>query len=436
MTTPTKPSLNAGQRAAADAFFEFLLDEDQKYFIISGPAGVGKTFLMSYIIDHTMEHYQKTCALIDQEVIYTEVQMTATTNKAAEVLGVATNRPTSTIHSYLNLRVVEDFKTGKTSLSRTRDWQVLQNKIIFIDECSMIDSDLTEAINDGTLKCKIVFVGDHNQLAPVFEKISPIYRQRYPFFELTEQMRNRDNQALMDVCQQLRDTVENGVFKPIRVVPGSIDWLDDEQMQSKLIETFIPGPNLNSRILAYTNKQVNEYNLWIREQRGLPDEYTEGEILVNNSAVKIRDKHQISVEQEVTIRKTKDSRTIKVTPDVELQCQVFDLETSFGEVIYDVNYPTDRKYLDDALKYLASRKDWEHYYHIKNNFPDIRPRDAATVHKSQGSTYDSVFIDVGNISKVNQNDVAARMLYVAFSRARSNVYLYGDLAKRYGGLIV
>ena len=435
MTTPPTYTLNAGQRAAADAFFEFLLDEDQKYFIISGPAGVGKTYLMGYIIDHTMEHYQKTCALIDQEVIYTEVQMTATTNKAAEVLGQSVNRPTSTIHSYLNLRVVEDFKTGKTSLSRTRDWSVLQNKIIFIDECSMIDSDLRDAINDGTLKCKIVFVGDHNQLAPVFEKFSPIYRQRYPFFELTEQMRNRNNIALMDVCQQLRETVETGVFKPIRIAPGSIDWLNSDEMQAKLIETFVPGPNLDSRILAYTNKQVNEYNLYIREQRGLPDYYTEGEVLVNNSAVRIRDKHQISVEQQVTIKNVKDDRIITITPTVQLDCQVLDIETSFGEIIYDVNYPKDRRYLDDAMKYLARLKDWEHYYFIKNNFPDIRPRDAATVHKSQGSTYESVFIDVGNISKVNQNDVAARMLYVAFSRARNHVYLYGDLATRYGGLI-
>ncbi|WP_399498890.1 C-terminal helicase domain-containing protein, partial [Streptomyces sp. P17] len=55
--------------------------------------------------------------------------------------------------------------------------------------------------------------------------------------------------------------------------------------------------------------------------------------------------------------------------------------------------------------------------------------------KAQGSTYDSVFIDLSNISKVTQPDVAARMLYVAFTRARSKVYLYGQLAKRFGGLV-
>ena len=84
MTTP--PTLNQGQKAAADAFFDFLLTDD-KEFIISGPAGVGKTFLMSYIIDHTMTHYHKVCELMGIKPKYTEVQMTATTNKAADVLG-------------------------------------------------------------------------------------------------------------------------------------------------------------------------------------------------------------------------------------------------------------------------------------------------------------------------------------------------------------
>ncbi len=53
--------LNQGQKAAAEAFFEFLFDQTQEGFIISGAAGVGKTYLMGYIIDETMNRYHEMC---------------------------------------------------------------------------------------------------------------------------------------------------------------------------------------------------------------------------------------------------------------------------------------------------------------------------------------------------------------------------------------
>ena len=424
--------LNSGQQSAAEAFFDFLLQPAQKEFIISGPAGVGKTYLMNYIVNNTMQHYENTCEMLGMKPEYTEVQMTATTNKAAEVLGNSVKRPTSTIHSFLNLRVSEDYQTGKTLLSRTRDWQVHRHKIIFIDEASMIDSDLYNMLMEGTEKTKIVYVGDHNQLAPVFEKISPIYRQKAPFYELTEPMRNNGNVALMAICQQLRETVETGVFKPIQVVPGSIDLLNDAEMQQTVLDTFVPGPNLNSRILAYTNKQVVLFNDFIRQARNLPDLFTVGEVLVNNSMAKIG-KTMLSVEQEFTVIADHGTSTIDITRDAVLDVQLLTIENSFGDRL-QVQVPTDKHHHGELCKWFARTKNWERFYHLKQSYPDLRPRDAATVHKSQGSTYDSVFIDLDNISKVTQPDVAARMLYVAFSRAKTRVYLYGTLAARFGGI--
>lgn len=427
-------TLNNGQREADNAFLEFLLtDSSQKEFIISGPAGTGKTALMSHIIDNTMMAYQNSCQLLGMKPEYTEVDMTATTNKAAEVLGRSVKRPTSTIHSLLNLRVSEDYETGKTLLARTREWRVHNNKIIFIDEASMIDSDLYKILHEGTNNCKIVFVGDHCQLAPIYETLSPIYRQNSPFYELTEQMRNNNQPALMDVCSQLRETVETGVFKPIHLVNGVIDLLDDTRMQFELVKEFVPGPNLNSRILAYTNKQVVLYNEYIRQERGLPELYTIGEILVSNTMSKLANNQQLSVEQELTIIDNQGTTKISITKDAELEVQLLTVDTEWGDR-HQVKVPVDRDHWDKLCKYYARNKNWERYFHLKQMYADLRPRDAATVHKSQGSTYDSVFIDLENISKVNQPDIAARMLYVAFSRAKNRVYLYGSLAEKYGGL--
>jgi hypothetical protein len=438
--TPAKPqpALNEGQRAAAEGFFQFLFEEG-KELIISGPGGVGKTFLMGHLIDVIMPRYFEMCKLMGIEPLYDMVEMCATTNKAAEALSLATGRPTSTIHSLLRLKVVEDYETGEQKISRTRDWIPHARKIIFIDECSMIDTALWEEIRASTVGCKIVYVGDHCQLAPVKELLSPIYNQGLPFYELTEPMRNNGQPALMAVCQQLRHTVETGEFKPIQIVPGVIDWLNDDQMQTMLAQ-LVTDPHHQGRILAYTNQRVIEFNDFIRDMRQLPGEWTVGEELINNSAIQFS-RRMLSVEEQVTVLNQKGStQMVPIEQGVEFEVRLTDLATKLGEVFRDVPLPVDREHFSNLLKYYAreakgKRKPWSLYFNLKNKYPDLRPRDAATTHKAQGSTHDFVFIDVGNISTCNFPNQVARLLYVAFSRPRTRIFLFGDLAAKYGGLI-
>ena len=427
-------NLNQGQKEAADAFFEFLFDREAKGFIISGPAGVGKTYWMGYIIDIIMPRYLETCKLIGVDPDYDSVTMTATTNKAAEVLEFATGRTTQTIHSFLNLTLYEDYENGKTKLNKNpRTWVVHEQKIIFIDECSMIDSQLFQIIGEGTHQCKIVYVGDRNQLAPVTEKLSPVYLQGYQMFELTEQMRTSVPE-LQALNQQLRDTVETGVFHPIHEVPGIVEYLDDAAMQRMLDITFA-NQTTGSRVLAYTNRRVVEFNDYIRQKRMLPDSFQAGEILVNNSAIKLGRGKSLSVESEVEIRANRGPSQIEIERGTFMDVEHLDFTSHLGEMFNHVPVPTDRSHFNELVKYYKRQKNWERYFYLKQNFPDLRPRDAATVHKSQGSTYDSVFVDLGNISTCHQADQAARMLYVAFSRAKTKVYVYGDLAAKYGGFI-
>ncbi len=423
--------LNQEQKEASDAFFEFLFSQD-KEFIISGSAGVGKTFLMSHFIDNIMPQYHQMCKLMDIKPDYNDVVMTATTNKAAEVLQESTKRPTQTIHSFMNLKVTENYNTGKTNLQKTTAWYIHTNKIIFIDECSMIDSDLYKLINEGTHGCKIIYVGDHNQLAPVFEDISPIYKTGLPMYELTQQMRNAGQPALMALCAQLREQVETGVFKPIKIVPGVIDLLSGQEMQDEINSQFL-YQTLDKRILAYTNKRVIQYNDHVRAIRQLPDSLTTGELVVNNSAIKIKSR-MIPVECGIEIISNKGPSIHIIENDVKLNIDIIDFKTSLGEYFTDVSVPTDRSHFNALVKYYANQKNWDRMFYLKNNFPDLRARDAATVHKAQGSTYESVFIDLDNISTCNFTDQVARMLYVAFSRAKNHVYLYGELASKYGGL--
>jgi len=434
-TTKNAYNLNQGQQKAADAFMSFLFTPD-KEFIITGPAGVGKTYLMNYIIDTTMPRYLEMCKLIGVKPEYNQVVMTATTNKAAEVLSGMVNRATSTVHSYFNLVVKDDYATGTTILKKTDRWVIHRNQIIFIDEASMIDTELWKVLHDGTMDCKLVYVGDRHQLAPIQEKMSPVYKHNVPMVELLEPIRNAHQPALLAVCNQLRKTVETTVFKPIQIVPGVIDLMDDYTYQQEINRQF-QTQTTAARILAYTNKRVIQYNEHIRAMRALPKEYQAGEYLVNNN-VYHHDHGILSVEAEVEVIKNHGPSRILIdeTHQVYLDINRLDIETSLGEYIPDVQFATDRHHLDQLLKYYAKMRQWSVYFNLKNNIADLRPRDAATVHKSQGSTYDVVFVDLTNISTCNFPNQAARMLYVAFSRARNRVILYGNLVQKYGGLIL
>ena len=429
----TKLPLNQGQEAVAKEFFNFLLDPNATEFNISGPGGTGKTFLMSHLIDDTMPAYMETCSLMGTKPLYNEVIMTATTNKAAEVLAQATGRPTSTYHSFQGLIVKNDFKTGETNVVQSKSFAIKKNKIIFVDEASMIDKRLLKYAREGTHQSKLVFVWDASQLHPVKENKAPVYAGNIPTHYLTQQMRT-DKPELKALHQQLRDTV-NGItgFLPIKCIPGIIDWVQGEEMEKLVLEHFCN--HTDSRIVAYTNDQVINYNNYIREANGYKGEYSVGEELVSNSAVKLGVEDRLSIEQEVKlIDQDSSTRMVRVVNDIELEVRDSTLDLGYGGIVSEVPLPTDPDYFNRLVKWLGKDKNWEPYFRMKETIPDLRATHACTVHKSQGSTYDTIFIDATDLSSCRQPDMVARLLYVAVSRARCRVVFYGELAQKYGGL--
>lgn len=425
--------LNSGQQAVADGFFDWLFT-DQRELCISGPGGVGKTFLMGNLIDRVIPRYHDMCLMLGDNALYDEVNMTATTNKAAEVLGISTGRPTETLYAFLGLTVFHDFSTGRTRITKRSDWETKHKKILFVDESSMIDSVLRRYLLETAINCKIVYVGDHCQLAPVGEKISPIYADNLPFFELTQPMRNSGQPALMAVCQQLRDTVKTGVFNPIQVVPGVIDHLDENAMLAEIKKLFGNSVNDN-RVLCYTNNKVNRINSFIRNMRGMPADLTVGEVAVNNSAV-ITKRFTLKVEDEFEI--------LEIGPVVDHQVDGFQaaritvrhltLKGKHG-IFSNVPVPTNRDHVNHLMKFFKDKEMWKPLNHLKTGFPDLRPKDASTVYKAQGSTYHTTFIDLSDIGSCFDPNIVARMLYVAVSRAKNRIVMFGNLPDKFGGIV-
>lgn len=428
--------LNQGQNDAAEAVFNFLMSDD-KEFIVSGPAGVGKTTLMKYIVTNIMKRYKDTCDILNVPHEIDGIHISATTNKAADVLELATGYPTSTIHQLMNLKVYNDYSSGKTKITKIpKNWMVHSKKIIFIDEAPMIDKAVRDFILEGTDEfCKIIYIGDHCQMAPIFEDISPIYVTPKHYAELTVPIRNADSPPLMDLCNQLRETVETGIFKPIKEVKGSIDFINLTQLKQILKDDFI-NSDIDSRILCFTNKRVKEYNDQIRKIRQLPDTFQVGEKLINSKNL-IRPDGSIKVEQEIEIISILSSPK-EIVIHEKTTMSVYDaiIETKNG-FRYKLQIPTNPTHYQKLLNYyqeLGKRTSkWKAYFNLKDNFPDLRPKDASTVYKAQGSTYNGVILDLGNIGTSNDADQVARMLYVGATRPRKHIYMFGELPEKYRG---
>lgn len=435
-------TLNQGQSIASEGFFQFLLGPE-KELNISGAGGVGKTFLMGHLIDEILPKYFDMCKMMGLEPEYTSVHMTATTNKAAEVLGVQTGRPASTVHSFFGLKVQDDYKTGESIVTKTNNWQVFNGIILFIDEASMIDRQLYEFIMEGTCNSKVVYVGDKNQMAPVKETLSPVYKKvGIPMFELLEPMRTGipELQALNAQCRAQVESGEASLgiydFKPIQCVPGIIDWLDDAQFQAEIDANFA-DENHDNVVLAYTNQRVVNINSYIRELRGLPEHFTVGEKLLANNAPRFG-KFSLSVEDEIEIL-SMDTHTydypVDETNGISTPVREALVRNAYGEEFH-MPIPMDMNHYAELIKYFKRIKRWHSFYRLKNNLPDLRQRDARTVYKIQGSSIaGTVYIDASNLSTCHIPSQAARQIYVAVSRARMRVAFHGTLADKYGGLI-
>lgn len=428
-TLLSTPNPTQDQQKALDDFFSFMISDATEYHLTGG-AGVGKTFTLDLIMTEGMKRYEEACALFNVPQTISTMALTATTNKAAEVLANATKKPAVTIHTHMGFKVTEDYKTGETRITVKPGTMPKTNQLIIIDEASMIDSKLYELLGKYTHNCKFLYVGDHCQMAPVFEKLSKIYDNKQFFSNLIQPIRNAGQPALMDICSQFRETVETGVFKPIVPVPGVIDHVDGPTMEALVNQTFAAS-NSKARILCFRNAQVKAYNQYIRELRQLPDYFTEGEILVCANAYS-SGTSTMNIEMELEVVKNHLKEEVKAVQGIEFNTYLLDLKKPNGAVI-TVNVPSDQEYFESLIKYFAGQKNWTAYFHLKNNYPDLRPRDASTVYKAQGSTYDMVFVDLDDISRCTHADQVARMLYVAVSRPKNRLILYGNLKPAYSG---
>lgn len=445
--------LTEGQKLAVKKLDEFLIKKSEYSILrIYGYAGTGKTTaISSYMSDHNID---------PDSIIFV-----APTNKAKRVLakkfardGLHQYKVTTVfqlLYTWIDnpdycsaLQKAKEMHQLKKDSSNLSDDQEKEFKklcamtrnldphisarrekpedleIIIIDECSMVGLNDCKALEEWGIP--LVVIGDKFQLPPVKESVSRLMVAD-PDVLLTEVKRTEDNKILK-LATDIRD------LKPMH--PS----LNNEYSKADL--TVSRRRNVDAManadmIICYTNSMVAKVNLEMHEhfhpekgtdfpQIGEPVMFYQGNFETTNCHDD--DGNDIKIERLDDFGNTyTENKTFrKPLFDNGEKCTVSCLDWHGLALIKDDDTVTLFKKFDSHL-----------FSEFVNSMQDSSTRElskwyfsfgyACTVHKSQGSEFDNVYI-VNDYPVYKRNTIDyKRWIYTAITRAKCNLYIEGGI---------
>ena len=389
-----------------------LVTTPQQTLVITGAAGCGKTTLMNTF----MEEWPQLVALSGGAFNDVDVVLTATTNKAADALANATKRETTTIHSLLGLRVVSS-SYGRTKLVDTGKL-IEDGLVVVIDEASFIDQELLAHIEHKLRKCKVIFLGDPHQLKPVGSSTTPVFNRGYPTVSLNQIVRQADDSPIQTLSRGLRSLVEGHPMPNAGVDGTNIIHMPQQDFEAAFVQDVLNNPVNSVRALAWTNKKAIHYNHLVSIARNGSADIHLGDV------VNVNKQHRVSRNFRFPTDSTFQVMGLGPWREDSFGLVSREVETSFGVSVCQAQNIEDVQ--------LAARNFYDREMHSQGDFvlehyADLRLMFASTVNKAQGSTYDTVYLDLNDIGKCQDRDQVNRMLYVGVSRAKHKVVFTGDI---------
>ena len=427
-------------------FKDFYNDEEAKDMFVTGPAGTGKTTDLSYSINYCIEN----------SIPYV---VCAHTHTACDILRgkLAVGARVQTLHSYLckrplmNSDAVNIKRISNSVQTGDADEEI---KVLFLDERSIVGlkDGLTIEREQLTRGLKVVWIGDDNQLPPVGD--APAIDPYGDYcVKLTKQYRN-DNPLQQVLTLLIAYIGKEAEPQPLQPVPGYFERGADLVKAYKACTT-------SKVVLAYTNRKVQ----WLNQQIEGKYEPTSGDLLFSPTAhryftfidwvppQKVRSvtRHYTDEPLELntkykTLEFLIDSNSCNFATVEDEEGAQFVVATVFGTSDYlmakkslefeAVNSnkkiqalnnnikPTDWARQNSTHKLARARgKAWRDCLSFNDCVIGLDFVHAMTVHKSQGSTFETVFVDTDDIAGAMHTDFTLylKLLYVAISRASKKV---------------
>lgn len=427
-------------------FKRFLDDAEAGEMYITGVAGTGKTTSLRELLEFCIETNLKTVT-----TAYTHKACGVLRNKLPKAAVVAT------LHSFLQKRPTINDKAMVVAHvdGNTGAGKVEEVSLLFIDEFSMVGEKDFVDINDlqydeeGNVRMKVVYIGDPNQLPPVKDAKAIEPGGDY-WVKLTQVHRQANGNQLIDTLLQINDFI-NGE-KPVPLQEHTTF------KRGQNITQLYKECNTSKVLLAYTNERVEALNSDIQgylfpnegdtlfspttrreytliEQESFSDAILtiRGNLLELGSKFKtLETLHDIEGVEFYTIEDENGNEEPRAAVFghkryLDLQQKLAAKAVSFNKLIKQ-QFNMDPKdwaranWSHDLAKKRAQA--WSHFLAFKDCVICLDFNHAMTVHKSQGSTYENVFIDTEDLSRCADKDyqMYLKLLYVAISRASHNVY--------------
>ena len=421
-----------------------------KYFLLKGYAGTGKTTLVNAFINWYNTAKGKS---LDDLVV------TAPTNKAVRVLRRMSDIggvEYKTLHSLLGLKhTINDKGQEVYQKDKSVNPSIYLYGCVIVDEASMIDDEIFETLINDARDCKIIFVGDPCQIPPVNHFHSkPMIKDvqeelGIEKFELSTIIRQAETNPIITTSLGIRKgTFERGVSDD-RDADGhgvvQLDIKDKERVYDLIKENFC-GPEFANnpdfaKVIAWRNKTVDSFNEVIRSflyYRGV-NRGVQGEKLILNRPIMEgsgkKAKPVLFVNDDLVVTKVSVGESNYFAKKLKYyDCTV---ERVYDDAAAEFNIrilheDSDKRYqmLLNQLKNMAlstkkAKKGmaWKAYYDFMSNFAQTSYNYAITCHKSQGSTYNNAFVCYTDIAANTKIVEMQRILYTAVTRPSDTLFI-------------
>lgn len=417
-----------GDQPLAESMLKVFLKSSAVFATIIGSAGVGKTFMMQ-ILPSLFPAERTLC--------------TAPTNKAVKVLRkvIPAEIECVTIHKFLGLSVknVKDKKVSyRSGTYDPTEWAHV--KLVLVDEGSMLDDNLTGFMEEDAREWgrQYIVMGDDCQLPPIegdrkktrsFDIASP--RDRVIMAQIVRQA--ADN-PIIRTATLIRDAIkakkEPKLVGGINEEQGTGVWLLKRDAWVAKLEGMVGDPRIHTdvdycRVIAWTNDTVRAHNLAVRKCLGadVTKPFDLGDTVVVNDAVESGHTIILGTGEEVIIKSMKqEQHPVFDFKGWEVTLEKYDMSAPLI-VLDECDRAAYLKQLDKIREKCLNSGQWQPFYGLKNYYADLRPPYAITAHKSQGSTFENVFVDLKDMYSGRNQGLADKCLYVGITRASRRVYV-------------
>ena len=372
----------------------------EKYMVISGYAGTGKSTLVRFIIE--------ALAPDPDRVVYATF-----TGKAAEVLRRKGNKNAMTLHKLL----YETYPLPTGGFKRRPKSTLAPYTIIVVDEVSMVPKSMIDMLLSH--KAFVIFLGDPFQLPMIDKSQSHTLLDRPDVF-LDEIMRQAAESEIIRLTMKIRagesfdymKGQEVQIFKPNELSTGMLTWADQI-----LCAKNVTRHNLNQQVrelngftglLQENEKVIVKRNYW-------EECNAEGDALVNGSTGILQHWSEdiITVPANIKISQKK-------VPIIRADFKP-EVGSTFGNIAFDKNFLVNEEpCFDWRTEYQLNRIKRQSMGAI-----DLIPKQmtygyAITCHCAQGSEWDKVLVVEENFPYGEEH---ARWLYTACTRASEKLVL-------------